>query len=366
MNIKKIILLSLAALLGAGLAVQAQTEIRTANESGAQPALILEQKKAQGTVWAELGVQQVAALRAYEQSCAHLAYMYQTIAVSAIKKYGIDQEKETAAIMTKDIRKPSMEMDASWKKIVDSSGVLIAATEGGWRWWRGKKVTDENVFEDWKKEADDFTVLFNTESETIFKSGQTLVQYHQTATAILDRIVAELNKNPKTQAAAKKLEQSWEKELKGQSIPKVTHPMNLDPFVLKPEVATSPAVVAQDQKVQQAASNPAASGPFDGTYKTKRGQGQMTFKGNTFQLTFSAVVAKVHFGGVFSLDADAKTMTVRIDSSSVGNGKTHPADYTEVWQYKFDDDVFEIVSRNKTLASVLPLSTKGKYYKITE
>jgi len=50
---------------------------------------------------------------------------------------------------------------------------------------------------------------FDAGTQIIFKDGQIIQQYHQLTTAVLARIITELEKDPKTKGEAAKIAKKW-------------------------------------------------------------------------------------------------------------------------------------------------------------
>jgi len=211
----------------AGSSKSSDNTKQTTEQSDAQPSLPLDQKISQYVTWALRYFNPKAdELDRYRLSCAAWLKRYNDIAVPAIKKYGTDQEKEAMAAISKDAKKVEHEIDAS--------GVRIIKFNKGPREARLKmqqNPSEKNYMATIQKNGE-MVALFNTESEFAFEKGKILLQYHQTITAALDRIVAELKKDPKTQSAAGKIEKGWSKKPRFMSY---TQPIKAKPFVLKPE-----------------------------------------------------------------------------------------------------------------------------------
>jgi len=216
----------------AGAPENANKTNQTTGQSDAQISMTLDQKMAQRTAWIDYYNQQSKKLYRYGNTTDSWQHVYETTAVPAIKKYGTDQEKETTAAMSKDIKKISKEAKSSWDKIGKTNDTLPPVAD------KLRNKPSEKTFEAAKKAMDNLASVFNTESEKIFKVGQTLGQYHQATTGILNRIIEELRKDPKTEAVASDLESGW----MGRGAPfftKISAPILVDPFELDPTKVTT-------------------------------------------------------------------------------------------------------------------------------
>ena len=219
----------------------ASASAQNAKQSGTQPSLTLDQKLNQCIDWGTACDKQSRKLLMYANTIAKWANMYEAVANPAIKKYGTAQEKTTIGGMSKDVAKIMKEGDVSWNKIRRYTHIVGLAFDSA------RNKPSEKAAAEWMQKIDDLTGVFNTESENIFKGGQNFAQYHQTITEILNRIVAELKKNPQTEAASIEIEQHWKTE---PTFLNVTQPIKVEPFKLDPTktITLPPAGKAKGKK----------------------------------------------------------------------------------------------------------------------
>jgi len=222
---------------------------QTTEQSSALSALTLQQKMVQNDAWIKYYTTQDRKLADYINSCAGWTQMYDKFAAPAIKKYGTAQEKETAGVISKDAKKIIKDDKASYDRIGKSLNIEGQAGDNLFN------KPSEKTFETAKKTKDDLANVFNRESESVFKGGQTLVQYNQKTTEILDRIVGELKQDPKTQDAAAEIQRSWIRIRKGIPVNgvnfmKITQPIKTEPFVLKPANAAEPSPAAESGAIK--------------------------------------------------------------------------------------------------------------------
>lgn len=148
--------------------------------------------------------------------------MYEDIAAPALKKYGSKQEQEMAGVISKNIKEFVMKANlTSWNRTRKPFDILDQTRD------RLVYKPNEKDFNQYVLQSNDVANAFNTESESIFENGQIMAGYHKQVTAMLDGIVAKLRENPKTQKAADKIEEGWQRE---PSFLRVTEPIKLKPF----------------------------------------------------------------------------------------------------------------------------------------
>ena len=179
---------------------------QTTEQASAQPTISLQQRRKWATAWVSYLNQQDIKLKAYIDSCGEWLWLYNGIAVPAIKKHGNKQEQEMADVISKDIKDFRKELEASWARTRKSGDIFDQASS------RSSQNPTEKNFATAVQKANDFTNSINTESENFFKIGQSLAGYHQQVTALLDGIIARLSENPKTQADADKIDSRWKRE----------------------------------------------------------------------------------------------------------------------------------------------------------
>ena len=230
----------------AGSSASSDKTNQAIEQSDAQSTMTLDQKRAQGNVWYDYYMLQDKKLYTYIMSCKKWANVFDTVATPAIKKHGTAQEKETAAAAWKDILKIIKGIDASWGKIGKALDIEVQTAT------KSRSRPSEQRFADWKKTLDDLAGVFNAESENVFKGAQTVGQYYQTTSEVLDRIINELKKNPKTEAAAETLASDWSRGKP--AFIKTTAPITVKPLILDPNNKIDmKTVTAQEQAMKPAA-----------------------------------------------------------------------------------------------------------------
>ena len=217
----------------AGSSENSDTTNQATEQTSAQPPLSLQQRLVRRKAWINYYVNpQDKKLEAYINFCADWRDMYETVAAPAIKKYGSKQEQEMAGIISKSMKDFIKANVASWDRTRKPFNILDQTAD------RLIAKPSEKNFEQYILKSEDTADVFNTESENIFKIGQTIAGYHQQITTVLDGIIARLRENPKTQADADKIDRRWQRE---PDFLKVKAPIKLMPFDPTKPIASTPA-----------------------------------------------------------------------------------------------------------------------------